>query len=89
MENNFISNQNQADNLSFGQNGIRILTGSSAKGEVFGVIITASDTATYTVKSLAKGGDKNISKTAKEGHILYGSFTDVVVTEGTVEAYLK
>ena len=89
MESNFIENQNEADNLAFGQNGHRTLTGNSFEGEVFVAIVTESETAAYTAKSLAKKGDKSINKSTTAGHVLYGPFTDIAVSSGTVVAYLK
>jgi len=72
---------------SFGQKGFRRITSSftPVSGEEYRVIVPVED-AVVTVVSLA--GDSLTSVTLPSGYSLYGLFSSVSVSSGSVIAYI-
>jgi len=78
-------------NLSFGGYGLRVLTAgeTSVAGESFGALQVIAD-AVISATSDAAGGDASItSLTLDAGTSIYGDFSAVTVTSGTVIAYIR
>lgn len=78
-------------NLSFGGYGFRVLTAgeTSVAGENFGALQVVAD-AVISATSNAPGGDASItSLTLDAGTSIYGDFSAVTVTSGTVIGYIK
>lgn len=83
---------NHYHRLSFGDYGFRMLdendTTSTPDGEDFCTIHCLKD-AVISFTSNISAGDSSISDLdLKEGHILYGDFTDISITGGIVMCYL-
>ncbi len=83
---------NQYHRLSFGDFGFRLLdenaTTSTPSGEDFCTVHCLKD-AVLTMSSNLTVGDSSISSLdLKEGHILYGDFTNISITGGIVICYL-
>ena len=86
---NRVNDSQKADKVAFGQYGIRTFTETtSPTGEVYGVIISATEDAAYTADSLADKGDSSISVSFGKGWVSYGRFTNIDVSAGTVQAYI-
>lgn len=83
---------NHYHRLSFGDFGFRLLdqdaTTSTPSGEDFCTVHCLKD-AVITMTSNHAVGDSSISSLdLKEGHILYGDFTNISITGGIVICYL-
>jgi len=83
---------NHYHRLSFGDFGFRLLdedaTTSTPSGEDFCTVHCLKD-AVITMTSNHDVGDSSItSLDLKEGHILYGDFTNISITGGIVICYL-
>jgi hypothetical protein len=85
--------QNNFNEISMGQNGLRVLASGSTsiQGEVFAVIEADIDsviTCTMLSSDDREIGDSNLTDfTLKEGRYKYGRFTNIIVTSGQVTAY--
>jgi hypothetical protein len=76
---------------SFGQFGLRALTGSSVTGETFVVIMAIEDSVVSTAINEYDGnlGDSSLtSLSLSKGMAIYGRFQNIVVASGKVIAYL-
>lgn len=83
---------NHYHRLSFGDFGFRMLdednTTSTPQGEAFCTIHCLKD-AVISFTSQVSAGDQSVSSLdLKEGHILYGDFTNISITGGIVFCYL-
>tara|TARA_R100000951_G_scaffold98159_1_gene88033 strand:- start:4324 stop:4575 length:252 start_codon:yes stop_codon:yes gene_type:complete len=80
--------------MSFGDYGFRVLdnthgNSSTPSGEFFGSI-ECTENSTITLTNDTSGGDSGLSSfSIKEGHIIYGNFTDVSISQGQVICYLR
>jgi hypothetical protein len=72
---------------AFGQNGFRVITsgGGNVEGEVY-VAIQALADATFS--ATAESGTSPSSLAIPSGSVVYGNFSTVTVTIGTVLAYI-
>ncbi len=84
---------NHYHRMSFGDFGFRLLdengTTSSVSGESFCSIHCLKD-AVISMDSNISSGDSSItSLDLKEGHVLFGDFTNITITGGIVLCYLR
>lgn len=80
----------QTNLASFGQYGLRILTGNATAGETFVAIQAMAESVITTNVQLldGKGGDTTItSLTIPAGVTIFGKFVDLQVASGKVIAY--
>ena len=80
--------------MSFGDYGFRVLdnthgNSSTPSGEFF-VSIECMENSTITLTNDTPGGDSGLSSfSIKEGHIIYGNFTNISISQGQVICYLR
>ena len=80
--------------MSFGDYGFRMLDNthgntSTPSGEFFGSI-ESTENSTITLTNDTSGGDDGLSSfSIKEGHIIYGNFTNISISQGQVICYLR
>ena len=83
---------NHYHRLSFGDFGFRIFeeggTTSSTTGESFCTLHALSDSVVSFASNISAGDSSATSLNLKEGHILYGDFTTIVLTSGSLICYL-
>ncbi|BAQ92642.1 hypothetical protein [uncultured Mediterranean phage uvMED] len=83
---------NHYHRLSFGDFGFRLLdedaTTSTAAGENFCTIHCLKDSVLTLTSNISSGDGSITSLDFKEGHIIYGDFTNVSISGGIVICYL-
>ena len=82
-----IPNQARTNDFTFGQYGFKKLTSASSAGDTFYAIKAIGGDA--TVSTVSVSGDNLISDTIAQGDVVYGDFSSVTPSSGTVLAYLK
>jgi len=83
-----ISKDTEANRLSFGDRGLRILTTIGQPGEIYGVLEAIED-CEFTADCNSNGGIDSIDLTLKEGRLLYGNFDNIDIASGSLVGYLK
>lgn len=80
--------------MSFGDYGFRLLdfthgNASTPSGEYF-CSIECTENSEITLTNDTPGGDSGFTSfSIKEGHIIYGNFTDISITHGQIICYLR
>ena len=80
--------------MSFGDYGFRMLdynhgNASTPSGEYF-CSIECTENSTITLTNDTPGGDSGLTSfSIKEGHIIYGNFTDISITHGQILCYMR
>lgn len=83
---------NHFHRLSFGNFGFRLLdengTTSTIGGEDFCTIHCLKNAVVSLTSNISTGDSSITNLDLKEGHIIYGDFTSISITSGTVICYL-
>ena len=83
---------NHFHRLSFGNFGFRLLdedgTTSTTGGEDFCTIHCLKNAVVSLTSNISTGDNSITNLDLKEGHIIYGDFTSISITSGTVICYL-
>jgi len=82
-----IINTARYQDYQFGQYGFKELSSASSAGDTFYAFKAIGGDA--TVSAVSGSGDNLTSVTVQQGDVVYGNFTSITPSSGTVLAYLK